>query len=150
MRVLLQRVSEASVTVDGEVVGRIGRGYALLVGIGQGDGEAEADRLAEKIAHLRLFPDERGRFDRSLLDVAGEALVVSQFTLYGDARKGRRPSFIAAARPELAEPLVDHFARRLERAGVARVATGRFAATMDVAIHNDGPVTLWLDSAELS
>ncbi|MEX0655567.1 MAG: D-aminoacyl-tRNA deacylase [Phycisphaeraceae bacterium] len=150
MRVLLQRVTQGSVSVDGETVGRIGRGYVLLVGVGEGDTEAEADRLAAKLVHLRLFPDEQGRFDRSLLDVAGEALVVSQFTLYGDARKGRRPSFIHAARPEVAEPLVIHFARQLERLGVARVACGRFGAMMDVVIHNDGPVTLWLDSADLS
>ncbi|MFA9479491.1 D-aminoacyl-tRNA deacylase [Phycisphaerales bacterium AB-hyl4] len=150
MRVLLQRVSQGSVTVDGDTLGQISLGYVLLVGVGQGDTRAEADRLAEKIVNLRLFPDDRGRFDRSLLDVVGDALVVSQFTLFGDARKGRRPSFIHAADPADAEPLVDYFAERLKALGVRHVATGRFAAMMDVEIHNDGPVTLWLDSAELS
>ncbi len=149
MRVLLQRVTRASVSVDGRTIGRIGRGYVLLVGVGDGDSEAEADRLAEKIATLRLFPDEAGRFDRSLLDVEGEALVVSQFTLYGDARKGRRPSFTGAARPEVAAPLCDRLGERLRELGVRRVETGRFGAMMAVEIHNDGPVTLWLDSAEL-
>lgn len=149
MRVLLQRVSRGSVRVDGEVVGAIDRGYVLLVGVGGGDERSDIDRLAQKIVHLRLFPDEQGRFDRSLLDVAGGALVISQFTLYADARKGRRPSFVDAARPEVAEPLVEAFAGRLRELGVTPVATGRFGAHMDVEIHNDGPVTLWLDAAAL-
>ena len=149
MRVLVQRVSEGSVRVDGETVGAIGRGCVLLVGVGEGDGEAEADKLADKVARLRIFPNDEGRYDRSLLDIGGEALVVSQFTLYGDARKGRRPSFVHAAPPGVAEPLVACFARKLEALGVAKVATGRFGAMMDVLIRNDGPTTLWLDSAEL-
>lgn len=146
MRVLLQRVSEASVLVDGEVVGEIGRGFALLVGIGVGDDAAVVDRVARKVVNLRLFPDGTGRFDRSLLDVGGGVLVVSQFTLYADVRRGRRPGFEAAARPALAAPLCEDFARRLGELGVREVATGRFGAAMAVRIHNDGPVTLWLDS----
>jgi len=149
MRVLLQRVQEASVTVSGQVVGSIGLGYLLLVGIGAGDEEATADTLAEKLVNLRLFPDELGRFDRSLLEVGGGALVVSQFTLWADCKKGRRPSFSSAARPELAEPLCDYFARKLEALGVSRVQTGVFGAHMDVALLNDGPVTVWLDSDAL-
>lgn len=146
MRVLLQRVSRGSVTVAGEIVGEVGLGYVLLVGVGEGDTQTEADRLAEKVVNLRLFPDGEGKFDRSLLDVGGGALVVSQFTLYGDARKGRRPSFVAAARPEIAEPLCDYFAKKLKGLGVAVVATGRFGASMRVEIINEGPVTLMLES----
>ena len=147
MRVLLQRVSSASVIVAGERVGAIDRGYVLLVGVGHGDTAEACDRLAEKVAHLRLFPNDDGKFDRSLLDVGGGALVVSQFTLYGDARRGRRPDFTAAARPDVAAPLCDRFAERLLALGVARVQTGRFGQHMHVEIHNDGPVTLWLDGA---
>ncbi len=149
MRILLQRVSRSSVTVDEQVVGEVGLGYMLLVGVGEGDTKQKADKLAEKVVHLRLFPDEEGKFDRSLLDVGGGALVVSQFTLYGDARKGRRPSFVQAARPEVAEPLCDYFADRLKGLGVAVVATGRFGAAMRVELCNEGPVTLWLDSDTL-
>lgn len=149
MRVLLQRVSRGSVTVDGHVVGAIEQGYVLLVGVGQGDTHAESDRLAEKVVHLRLFPDDAGKFDRSLLDVGGAALVISQFTLYGDASKGRRPNFMGAAAPDVAAPLVERFASRLRTLGVPHVATGRFGTHMDVEIHNDGPVTLWLDSSTL-
>lgn len=146
MRVLLQRVSRGSVTVAGEIVGEVGLGYVLLVGVGEGDTQTEADRLAEKVVNLRLFSDENGKFDRSLLDVGGGALVVSQFTLYGDARKGRRPSFVAAARPEVAEPLCDYFAKKLKGLGVGVVTTGRFGADMRVEIINEGPVTLMLES----
>ncbi len=146
VRVLVQRVTRGRVVVDGETVGAIDAGYVLLVGVSAGDDRTAADRLAEKVANLRLFPDEAGRFDRSLLDVGGGALVVSQFTLLADCRKGRRPSFTAAARPEDAEPLCDHFVQRLRALGVARVETGRFRTHMDVEIHNDGPVTVWLDS----
>jgi len=146
MRVLLQRVTEGSVTVDGEVVGAIGRGYVLLVGIAHADTPPEVEKMAEKVVHLRLFPDDNGKFDRSLLDVAGEALVISQFTLYGDPRKGRRPDFTAAARPEVAAPLCEAFAERLRGLGVSKVATGRFGAHMDVHLRNDGPVTLMVDS----
>ncbi len=148
MRVVLQRVSSARVTVQGEVVGSISRGLLLLVGIAQGDDAATARRLADKCAEIRIFADDTGRFDRSLADVDGEALVVSQFTLLGDVRRGRRPSFTAAAPPAEAEPLVDAFAEALRSAGVS-VATGRFGAHMQVELANDGPVTVVLDSADL-
>lgn len=144
MRALLQRVTRASVTVDGQVVASIGRGLVILLGIGQGDTVAQAEFLAEKCAHLRIFEDEQGKFNLSLLDIQGEALVVSQFTLYGDARKGRRPSFSEAARPEVAAPLVEEFCRLLRAQGVP-TQTGVFAAHMLVEIHNDGPVTIWLE-----
>ncbi|MEM9251638.1 MAG: D-aminoacyl-tRNA deacylase [Planctomycetota bacterium] len=150
MRALLQRVSHASVSVDGETVGEIGEGLLILLGVGEGDTDAELDTLANKIVHLRLFRDERGRFDRSLLDTGGGALVVSQFTLYADCRKGRRPSFTGAARPEVASPMCDRFAERLRELGVSRVETGVFGASMQVSLLNDGPVTVWLDTAEMS
>jgi D-tyrosyl-tRNA(Tyr) deacylase len=149
MRVLLQRVTRGSVTVDGQITGQIGQGLVLLVGMGEGDSEAVVDRLAEKVANLRIFSDADGKFNLSLLDVGGGALVVSQFTLYADARKGRRPSFTNAAGPDLARPLCDRFAQRLRELGVPQVGCGVFGAHMDVEIHNDGPVTIWLDSAEL-
>ncbi|WP_428388536.1 D-aminoacyl-tRNA deacylase [Mucisphaera sp.] len=149
MRILLQRVTRGSVTVDGQTLGEIGRGYVLLVGVGPDDNETIARKLAEKIVHLRLFPDDAGRFDRSVLDVQGGALVVSQFTLFGDARKGRRPSFIGAGPPEIAEPLCARFGELLSELGVRRVENGRFGADMRVLIENDGPVTLWLDSDAL-
>lgn len=148
MRILLQRVSYASVVVEGEIVGEIGAGFVLLVGVTHRDGEAEATKLAQKVVNLRIFQDEDGKFNRSLLDEGGELLVVSQFTLYADARKGRRPSFTDAARPDHAEPLITFFAAHLRSLGVPKVATGRFGATMQVTIHNQGPVTIWLDSAE--
>ncbi|HHH40682.1 MAG TPA: D-tyrosyl-tRNA(Tyr) deacylase [Chloroflexi bacterium] len=144
MRAVVQRVSRASVTVDGQVVGAIGRGVVVLLGVTHNDGEAEAAWLARKIAGLRIFEDEAGKMNASLLDVGGEALVVSQFTLYGDARKGRRPSFTRAAPPEIAAPLVDRFAELLRQAGVP-VQTGRFGAHMLDEIHHDGPVTILLD-----
>lgn len=144
MRILLQRVSRAAVTVDGEVIGQIGQGFCLLVGVTHGDTEAEALWLANKVAGLRVFEDEAGKMNRSLADVGGALLVVSQFTLYGDARKGRRPSFSNAAPPETAEPLVAYFCSALRQQGFT-VETGRFGAYMDVEIHNDGPVTLLLE-----
>ncbi len=144
MRVLLQRVSTASVTVAGAVVGRIGPGFAALVGVTHSDTEAEADWLASKVAGLRVFEDEAGKMNRSLADAGGSLLVVSQFTLYSDTRKGRRPSFINAARPETAEPLVTYFADQLRKKGF-QVETGVFGANMLVEIHNDGPVTLMLE-----
>ncbi|MCB0247352.1 MAG: D-tyrosyl-tRNA(Tyr) deacylase [Anaerolineae bacterium] len=147
MRAVVQRVSEASVTVDGRTVGAIGRGFLVLLGVTHVDGEAEAVWLARKIAGLRIFEDEAGKFNRSLADVDGAVLVVSQFTLYGDARKGRRPSFTEAARPEHAEPLCDLFVDLLRAEGVA-VETGIFGAMMAVHLVNDGPVTLLLDTAE--
>jgi D-tyrosyl-tRNA(Tyr) deacylase len=148
VRALVQRVSKGAVTVEGEVVGAIDAGLVILLGVGDGDAEADADFLANKIAGLRIFGDADGKFNRSLQDVGGGALVVSQFTLYADARKGRRPSFVHAAPPERAEALVSHFSAALERLGVT-VATGRFRSYMAVEIHNDGPVTIWLDTAEL-
>lgn len=150
MRVLLQRVSGASVTAEGRETGRIGVGLVVLVGIGAGDAAADVDRMAEKVATLRVFSDEAGKFNLSLLDVAGGALIVSQFTLYADARKGRRPSFTGAARPDVASPLVERFAQRLAALGVREIGRGVFGAHMEVEIHNDGPVTIWLDSAELT
>jgi D-aminoacyl-tRNA deacylase len=148
MRALIQRVTEASVTVDGEVVGAIDRGFLVLLGVAETDGQRAASWLAAKIASLRVFDDEAGKMNLGLADVAGKVLVVSQFTLYGDARKGRRPDFLRAARPEQAEPLVDYFVEQLRGAGL-QVETGRFRATMQVSLVNDGPVTLWLDTAEL-
>jgi D-tyrosyl-tRNA(Tyr) deacylase len=144
MRALIQRVSRGSVSVDGNTVARIGRGVVVLVGVGPGDGEEQAAYLAEKIAGLRIFPDAQGKTNHSLLDVNGEALVVSQFTLYADTRKGRRPSFTDAAGPEIAEPLVSRFAALLGLTGVP-VQKGVFGAHMVVEIINDGPVTIWLE-----
>lgn len=148
MRALLQRVSRSSVTVDGQVVGAIGHGFLVLLGIGQDDGEAQVQTLAEKIVHLRVFGDDEGKMNRSLLDIGGEALVVSQFTLYADVRKGRRPSFTSAAPPSLAEPLVERFKEALAGYGL-KVEGGIFGAHMDVELINDGPVTIWLDSEQL-
>ncbi len=145
MRAVVQRVSEASVTVDGAVTGRVGRGVLVLLGVGPEDAEAQARWLAGKIAGLRIFPDDQGRMNRSLVDDGLGALVVSQFTLYGDVRKGRRPSFVGAAPPELAEPLYERFCALLEAEGVP-VGRGVFQAHMDVALINDGPVTLLLDT----
>ncbi len=141
MRAVIQRVTEASVTVDGEVIGAIGRGLVVLLGIGRGDTEAQARKLADKVANLRIFADEAGKFNRSALDLGAEALVVSQFTLYGDVRRGRRPAFVEAAPPEEAEPLVQRFVEALAGTGL-RVAAGRFQAMMLVKIMNDGPVTI--------
>jgi len=148
MRALIQRVTTASVAVDGQTVGEIERGFLVLLGVTHDDGEAEATWLARKVAGLRLFEDDAGKFNRSLHEVGGAVLVVSQFTLYGDARKGRRPSFIEAARPEQAEPLCSRFAEVLRAEGLP-VETGVFGAMMAVALVNDGPVTLWLDTATL-
>lgn len=148
MRAVLQRVIRASVSVEDKTIARIGPGLCILLGVGEGDTAAAAEELAEKIAQLRIFRDEAGLFNRSILDVGGEALVVSQFTLYADCRRGRRPSFSHAARPEVAEPLVEHFCRALRAAGVPTQA-GVFGAMMLVEIHNDGPVTILLDTADL-
>jgi D-tyrosyl-tRNA(Tyr) deacylase len=148
MRVVLQRVSRATVTIGGDRVSEIGRGYLLLVAAGADDGEGEADRLAEKIVNLRVFPDSEGRMNLPLADVGGEVLVVSQFTLYGDVRRGRRPSWTGAAPPDVAEERIEAFARALEALGV-RVARGVFRADMQVELVNDGPVTLVLDGSAL-
>jgi D-tyrosyl-tRNA(Tyr) deacylase len=145
MKVVLQRVSEARVTVEGEVVGTIGNGLMLLVGIGQEDGETDLIWMADKLAGLRIFEDEAGKMNLSVEDVQGAILSVSQFTLYGDCRKGKRPNFMAAAKPELAEALYKQFNERLRARGLT-VETGRFGAMMDVSLVNDGPVTLILDS----
>ena len=144
MRAVVQRVNQASVTVDDQVVGHIGRGLLILLGIKTDDTEAEAKWMAQKIAGLRIFADDESKFNLSLRDVDGSVLVVSQFTLYGDARKGRRPSFSDAAPPDLAEPLVNRFVELL-RAEELPVETGVFGALMQVEIHNDGPVTLILE-----
>jgi D-tyrosyl-tRNA(Tyr) deacylase len=146
MKLLVQRVSRASVTVAAEVVSEIGPGLLLFLGVGHEDGEAQAKALAAKAAKLRIFPDEEGRMNRSLLDMGGSALVVSQFTLLADCRKGNRPSFIGAAEPSRAEALYEYFARELEGLGIT-VGRGCFGAHMDVALVNDGPVTIWLESA---
>jgi D-aminoacyl-tRNA deacylase len=146
MRVVLQRVSKASVAIDGQVAGAIGRGFCLLVGFTHGDTPAQVDWMAEKVVGLRLFSDADGKMNLGLEEVGGALLVVSQFTLYGDASKGRRPSFIDAARPELAIPLYERFLAALRSHGVT-VAAGEFGADMQVEIHNDGPVTLILDRA---
>lgn len=150
MRVLLQRVTQAAVTVDQQTVGSISQGLLLLVGQGHDDTDAITHKMAEKIATLRIFNDEEGKMNRSLLDIQGQALVVSQFTLYADARKGRRPSFTDAAKPDQARPLVDKMVTKLHMLGVAHVATGQFGAEMKIHIHADGPVTIWLDSHELA
>lgn len=147
MRACIQRVSEARVTVDGTVAGEIGRGLLVLLGVGRDDSAAEVEWLAEKVVNLRIFEDNEGKMNRSLLDAGGAMLVVSQFTLFGDCRKGRRPSFTDAAPPELAEQLYDEFVARTRSLGV-EVATGVFRAHMNVALVNDGPVTLWIDTTE--
>lgn len=144
MRAVIQRVTRASVTVGGEVVGSIDDGLCVLLGITDGDDEAMAEKVADKLVKLRIFGDADDKMNLSVADIGGSVLLISQFTLYGDARKGNRPSFITAARPEVAEPLIDHCVERLRALGL-NVATGRFGADMDVEIHNDGPVTLVLD-----
>ena len=145
MRAVVQRVSESSVAVGPEVVGRIGRGLLVLLGVAKTDTEKECDYLAEKIVNLRIFEDEGGRLNRSLIEVGGEVLIVSQFTLLADCRKGRRPSFTAAADPDQANRLYEHFVKRTAAAGVP-VKTGRFQALMQVTLVNDGPVTLIIES----
>ena len=146
MRALIQRVSSASVTIDGEVNGSVNQGLLILLGVTHTDTENDALYLAEKIANLRIFCDEQDKMNLSLLDINGEALVISQFTLYGDCRKGRRPGFSDAARPELADPLYERFIALLKEQGVKKVDTGRVGADMKVALVNDGPVTLIVES----
>jgi D-tyrosyl-tRNA(Tyr) deacylase len=145
VRAVVQRVAEASVRIEGELTGRIGTGLAVLLGVAVGDGEHDADYLAEKVLNLRVFPDDAGQMNRSVLDVRGGLLVVSQFTLYGDARKGRRPSYTDAAPPAEANRLYERFVLRLRPSGL-EVATGVFRAMMEVALVNHGPVTILLDS----
>ena len=145
MRAVIQRVTEARVTVDGEETGVIGPGLLVLLGVHQADRESDAEYLAGKIANLRIFEDDQGKMNRSLIDTGGRALVVSQFTLWGDCRKGRRPSFATAAPPEPAEKLYEYFVRQMESAGI-QTATGRFGAMMKVHLVNDGPVTLIVES----
>jgi D-tyrosyl-tRNA(Tyr) deacylase len=147
VKALLQRVSGASVSVGGEVVGRIGRGLVILVGIASGDTEKDVEYLVPKIVNLRIFPDDEGRFNLSAVDINGELLVVSQFTLLADTRKGRRPSFVEAAPPVEAEELFERFVEQARATGL-KVETGRFQQYMQVEIHNDGPVTILLDSRE--
>ena len=148
MRVLLQRVSHAAVRVDGRIVGGIGPGLLLLVGIGRGDDERALAWMAQKVAGLRVFPDADDKMNRSVLEVGAQVLAVSQFTLYGDARKGRRPSFVEAEDPARARELHERFLVLLRDAGVSRVETGVFGASMQVELENDGPVTLWLESPD--
>lgn len=148
MRALIQRVERAAVRLPEGEIRSIGRGFLVYLGVGQGDAEAQAHKLAEKTAHLRVFSNAEGKFDRSLLDEKGEALVISQFTLYGEAKGGRRPDFTAAAGPALAQPLYERYAELLRGLGVP-VRTGEFGAKMAVESLNDGPVTLWLDTDRL-
>lgn len=148
MKALVQRVTEGSVSVDGEVIGSIGRGLVILFGVTHGDTERDAVYLAEKCANLRIFCDENDKMNLSLLDIGGGALVISQFTLYGDCRKGNRPSFTGAARPETAIPLYEAFIARCRESGLP-VETGEFGADMKVDLLNDGPVTLWMDTKDM-
>ena len=145
MLALVQRVSSASVSVDGEIIGSIERGVLVLLGVVAGDTRVQGDWLADKVARLRIFPDDEGKMNLSVQDIGGSALVISQFTLAGDTRKGTRPSYSRAAPPSLAEPLYEAYAAELATHLEGRVQTGRFGAKMDVALVNDGPVTLWLD-----
>ncbi|MBO0857085.1 MAG: D-tyrosyl-tRNA(Tyr) deacylase [Chloracidobacterium sp.] len=149
MRALLQRVTKGKVTIGNRVKGEIGNGLVILLGVGSSDAEAEVELLANKIANLRIFADGEGKFNLSATDVKAELLLISQFTLYADCRKGRRPSFTDAARPEVASPLCDGFAEKLRAMGF-KVETGEFQTDMLVEIHNSGPVTIWLDSDDLS
>ena len=144
MRALIQRVSFGSVAVEGQHLAQIGAGLVILLGVASSDGEEQCAYLVEKIANLRIFEDEAGKMNRSLLDIGGQALVVSQFTLYADTRKGRRPAFVAAAPPKIAQPLVERFAQLMSAKGIP-TQSGRFGAHMQVEIHNDGPVTIWLE-----
>ena len=145
MRAVIQRVEQASVSVEGEIKGQIGAGFLALIGVEEGDGDADFKYIADKVPNLRVFEDEQGKMNRSLLDVGGEVLAVSQFTLLGDARGGRRPSFITAARPETADPMYERLVAEWRARGI-RVETGVFGAHMKVSLVNDGPVTILLDS----
>ena len=148
MKAVVQRVESASVSIGGKMVAQIGSGILLFLGVAEGDTQKEADYLSEKAVHLRIFEDEEGKMNRSLLDVAGDMLVVSQFTLLGDCRKGRRPSFVEAARPEEAIPLYEYFKNQVRGLGVATVQTGVFGADMKIGLVNDGPVTILLNTRQ--
>ncbi len=148
MRALIQRVTSANVSIDGQVVGECGKGYLILLGVGDGDGQAQIERLWSKIFKLRIFEDDVGKTNLSLADIGGEVLVVSQFTLYASCKKGNRPSFTQAGAPQAAEELYEAFVARA-KADVAHVQTGRFGAMMQVSLVNDGPFTIWLDTDEL-
>lgn len=149
MKALIQRVTKGSVSIDGKTISRIGKGCVVFLGVAEGDGEKEAELLAEKTANLRIMSDEQDKMNRSILDVGGEILVVSQFTLLADTKGGRRPSFIRAAKPEAANKLYLYFVNKLKQLGVKNVRTGEFGAYMTVEILNDGPVTILLDTTEL-
>ena len=149
MRVVVQRVKASRVEIDGQVAGEIGQGLMVLLGITEGDTKEHCAFLVDKLIHLRIFTDEQEKMNLSLADIDGEVLIVSQFTLYGDCKKGRRPSFIAAARPQTAIPLYEYFVEVARQSGVKKVATGRFGADMQVYLQNDGPVTLMLDTDEI-
>ena len=149
MRAVVQRVSEAKVTVDGKPIGAIGMGLLVLLGVGRDDAEADADSLAEKVVGLRIFPDANDKMNRSVRDMGGGAMVISQFTLYGDARRGKRPSFLDAAPPDRANALYEYFVERLRELGIKEIATGEFQAMMDVSLTNAGPVTILLDSKKV-
>ncbi len=148
MRAVIQRVSHASVEVDGEICGKIGKGYLILLGVADGDSDADLKYIADKTVNLRIFEDENGKMNKSIADIGGEILVVSQFTLYGDCRKGRRPSFDSAMKPEAANKMYEEFVEYIKGNGL-RVETGRFGADMKVELLNDGPVTMLLDSTKI-
>lgn len=148
MRSLIQRVTSGKVSIDNKIISQIGKGYVVLLGVKEGNSEKEADLLAEKLVNLRVMSDENDKMNKSILDVSGEILVVSQFTLFADAKGGRRPSFITAAKPDLAKRLYEYFVDRLKTLGVKNVQTGEFGAYMSVEIANDGPVTIMLDTDE--
>lgn len=149
MRVILQRVSSAGVKIDGKQVPKIGQGLMILLGVCDADEKAQADYLCEKVANLRIFADDEGKMNRSALDVDGEVIIVSNFTLYADCKKGRRPSYVKAGNPAYAEQLYDYFVERMKNTGVSKVETGSFGADMELTIVNDGPVTIFLDTDEL-
>lgn len=149
MKALLQRVTEAKVVVNDEIIGQISQGWLVLLGVGQGDSEAEVEKLVDKILGLRLFSDAEGKFNLSIQDISGEILIISQFTLFADCRRGRRPGFTNAAPPDLAKALYESFINAMRRSGI-RVQTGSFGADMKVSLTNDGPVTVMLDSSELA
>lgn len=145
MRALIQRVLKGKVTVHNNIIGEISKGFVIFLGVGENDSQQDCENLAEKIANIRIFSNEQGKFDKSILDINGQALVVSQFTLYADTRKGRRPDFTHAAKPEIAEKLYNYFVQCLKNKGID-TKTGMFAAEMKVELINDGPVTIWLDT----